>query len=138
MIIRVLLLLTLLSSCSSNQLNRKTVNQSKFNYKLEDLTRIFDKAIKSNINENDINEYNKNMQRYLEKDYDGQKNHFKSKDGLLNVKFELKDSFKIVSKNMYCREYFQKIEYKTEIIKHSGVACRKSAYSWKNLILLTK
>jgi len=108
--------------------------QGGFPYKLEPLGVAITRVFSTQILEKNLFEYDLKLQRVLEEKYDGKSFRFLSKDKTLKAEFELKDSFKIVEKNIYCREYFQTVEYVGEIISNTAVACRGKDKVWRNLV----
>ena len=111
-----------------------TVNN--FPFSVEPLSKTLVRAFTNRISKKNLEKYDLKLQKYLEEDFDGKKFYFTTKDKELKVHFQLKESFKIVEKNTYCREYSQNVEYMSEIISNTGVACRKRKGRWENLVLL--
>ena len=121
----------------SNSLTIKTIkNNVKFT--TEPVTVTLNKIFNKKISAQNLKLYNFKLQKNLENSQDKSKISFKSKDNLLKVTIVLNTSFKIINKNLYCREYAQNTEYVNEIIDNISVACRKDPSLWENLVLLTK
>lgn len=112
--------------------------QNDFPFAMEPLTVALMKAFTNVLPDSVLLEYDSMLQAALEKEFDGKKVKFVTKDQSLKVDFSLRESFKIVEENIYCREYLQHVEFVGEIIDNIGVACRKGGNIWENLVLLTK
>lgn len=109
-----------------------------FPFAIEPLPTTLTKAFTNVMADNLLLEYNEKLQITLETEFDGKKIKFVTKDKALKVEFHLRESFKIVEKNIYCREYAQHVEYMNEVIDNIGVACRQKGENWENLVLLTQ
>ena len=112
--------------------------QNDFPFTMEPLPVALMTAFTNVLPDSVLLEYDNMLQPILEKEFDGKKVRFVTKDKSLKVEFSLRESFKIVEKNIYCREYLQHVEFIGEIIDNIGVACRKEGNIWENLVLLTK
>ena len=135
--------LLLLISCVKKEVQQDTMAtqmeyEEPFPFEIEPLGFVLTRAFNNPLSNEVLYEYDEYLQRHLEKEYDGRKVKFITKDKSLKVEFLLRESFKIVEKNIYCREYSQHVEYMSEIIDNIGVACRQEGNVWENLVLLTK
>lgn len=83
---------------------------------------------------NVMTEYNDYLQKILEREYDGREYDFVSSDQSFISKISLKETFKIVEYNTYCREYYQDIEYMSDILSFSSISCRSNDGLWHNLV----
>ena len=83
---------------------------------------------------NVITEYNDYLQKILEREYDGKEYDFVSSDQSFISKISLKETFKIVEYNTYCREYYQDIEYMSDMLSFSSISCRNNDGLWHNLV----
>ena len=83
---------------------------------------------------NVITEYNDYLQKILEREYDGKEYDFVSSDQSFISKISLKETFKIVEYNTYCREYYQDIEYMSDMLSFSSISCRSNDGLWHNLV----
>ena len=79
-------------------------------------------------------EYNDYLQKILEREYDGREYDFVSSDQSFVSKISLKETFKIVEYNTYCREYYQDIEYMSDMLSFSSISCRSNDGLWHNLV----
>ena len=75
-----------------------------FPFAIEPLPTTLTKAFTNVMADNLLLEYNEKLQITLETEFDGKKIKFVTKDKALKVEFHLRESFKIVEKNIYCRE----------------------------------
>jgi surface antigen len=134
-----LILLACITACTSHKKSEDITKKqqdslNEFPFEFKDLSYPIEAVYITKISDENLTNYNEQLNKFLENEYDGKKVSYNSQDQSLNSDFELKDSFKIVTKNLYCREYFQTVTYIGEKFSHSGVACRVSPKLWKNLI----
>ncbi|MFZ8864517.1 MAG: hypothetical protein ACO2XZ_01440 [Rickettsiales bacterium] len=131
-------ILFFLTACNSNYTKNDVAEQP-----IEEKTELFyrTEAVGDNLRSifgasltpDSLVEYNKYIQNILEKEYDGKDFTFISSDKTLTSKLKLKDSFKIVEYDVYCREYVQDVEHMSDNLSFSSVSCRGNAGLWHNL-----
>ena len=126
------------SAMSDTQITSEEVAENKFSYSTEKLHIALIKAFSKEISDNNLQQYDLYLQKYLENEFDGTTNYFQTSDRNLTANFTMTESFKIIPQNIYCREYKQHVEYMGEVIDNIGVACRENRNIWKNIVLLTQ
>jgi len=138
-LIFIFLALISFTSCANYMPKKEIANKDELAAQLEfpfdytELSYPIEQVYTVTISSENLTNYNEQLNKTLENEFDGKNISYSSKDQKLKSEFKLKDSFKIVAKDLYCREYFQKVRYNDEEFAHNGVACRVAPKIWKNL-----
>ncbi len=137
-LILIFLIATSLTNCTNYLAKKQEITKKKedlveFPFDYNELSYPIEQVYTIEISSENLTSYNEQLNKILENEFDGKKISYKSKDQKLKSEFELKDSFKVIAKNLYCREYFQTVSYNDEEFAHNGVACRVAPKIWKNL-----
>ena len=130
-------ILFFLTACNSNYTKNDVAEQpaeeAELFYRTEPVGDNLRSVFGDSVTSDSLVEYNNYIQNILEKEYDGKDFTFTSSDKTLTSKLKLKDSFKIVEYDVYCREYVQDVEHMSDNLSFSSVSCRGNEGLWHNL-----
>ena len=132
----IISVITFVTSCVHNfdDYNNETeAGVQNFPYSMVSFSKELENTIEHKINKLDKVILDKKLQKIFENQYDGESLNIKLKNSDINLKIKINESFKIVIKNIYCREYNQHIEYMGNKLSIQSIACRDNK-KWKNLI----